>query len=984
MEFWKNIEEYNNQQKKPGLDNEQDRFSWIDLLNKSTGKSNRRDFLKIFGFGVSTAVLLSACERPVKKAIPYLTRPEEIIPGKASYYASSFFDGSQYCSILFKVRDGRPIKIEGNKLSPITRGGTNAIVQASLLNLYDNTRYKEPSYKKGKTSWETVDRKIPAILNEATRAGKKKILLSPTIMSPSTKQLIRAFSQKFGVEHIMYDEVSYSGMREANRICFGKSLIPDYRFDKARVIISFGADFLGTWLSPVEFAKQYSSRRIPEKMGKNMSFHMQVESSLSVTGSNADKRTVIQPSEEKYVLSLIYRYLSQNTTGPDKFKGIRIKKLGDLLLKNKGQSLVISGSNDPEVQTLVNGINHELENYGSTIDLNNPVYLRQGDDKAIMELVKSMSEGQVDALILYDTNPVYSLPNAEAFKAGMAQVNNKIALATELNETAELCDYILPDNHFAESWNDYQPKENHYSLAQPAINNIFNTRQAQSSLLKWTGNNPDYRAYIQSFWRENVFKKDDEYFDFRYFWNKRLQDGVFHVPNTASKPPLSIRNGLIQKILSNTRKPEGDQIELHAYENVAVGSGKYANNPWLQELPDPISHVCWDNYAAISPLLSKEQQIETGDVIRINGEVEIPVLVQPGQSKHTISVAIGYGRQKAGKVGKNLGVNIYPVLPFSENHRLYYRSGIALVKTGKKYGLANTQLHNSMEERDIVRSMKLEEFLHHPADKKTHKEEHTAKHVSLYDKPKFKSHHWGMVVDLNACIGCNACNVACSVENNIPVVGREEVKQAHEMHWIRIDRYYAGDPENPEVLRQPLMCGHCDNTPCENVCPVQATTHSSEGINQMAYNRCIGTRYCNNNCPYKVRRFNWHDYNKADAMPDNLKDPAGMTLDLPRMILNPDVTVRAKGVIEKCNFCIQRIQAGKLKAKSEGRKLQDDDIQTACQQACPADAIIFGDMNDPDSKISQVLKSNRKYHLQEHLHTLPSVTYMNQVKNELI
>ena len=984
MKYWKNIEEYNSQQtNKSNLEKEGENLSWIDLLNESTGKSNRRDFLKIFGFGVSSALLLSACERPVKKAIPYLTRPEEVIPGKANYYASSFFDGSHYCSILFKVRDGRPIKIEGNKLSPITRGGTNPIVQASLLSLYDNTRYKEPTYNKKKTTWDSVDREIPAILNKATEAGKKKVLLSSTLISPSTKQVIQEFSEKFGVEHIVYDEVSYSGMREANQMCFGKSVIPDYKFDRARIILSFGADFLGTWLSPVEFASQYSSGRVPEKAGRDMSFHMQIESSLSLTGSNADKRAVIQPSEGKYVLSLLYRYLTQDAASPDKFKEIDVQKVGDLLLKNKGKSLIISGSNDPEVQSLVNGINHELENYGSTIDLNNPVYLRQGDDKAIVELVKSMNNGEVDTIFFYDTNPVYSLPNAEAFKAAMDQVNHKTALATELNETAELCDYILPDNHFAESWNDYQPKENHYSLAQPAISNIFNTRQAQSSLLKWTGKDPDYRVYIQSFWSTHVFKKDKTFFDFRHFWNRRLQDGIFQVSGSGSKQSPSIRSGVIRKISDNTRKPEADALELHAYENVAMASGKYANNPWLQELPDPISHVCWDNYAAISPLLAKEQQIKTGDVIKIDGGAEIPVVVQPGQSKHTISVAIGYGRKKSGKVGKDLGVDIYPLLPFSESHRLYYRSGIQFEKTGKTYVLANTQLHNSMENRDIVRSMKLEEFLHHPADK-PHTEGHGSKHVSLYDKPKFKSHHWGMVVDLNACIGCNACNIACSVENNIPVVGREEVKQAHEMHWIRIDRYYAGDPENPEVLRQPLMCQHCDNAPCENVCPVQATTHSSEGINQMAYNRCIGTRYCNNNCPYKVRRFNWHDYNKADAMPKNLKDPAGMTLDLPRMILNPDVVVRAKGVIEKCNFCIQRIQAGKLKAKSEGRKLKDDDIQTACQQACPADAITFGDMKDPDSTISKVLKSNRKYHLQEHLHTLPSVTYMNQVKNELI
>jgi molybdopterin-containing oxidoreductase family iron-sulfur binding subunit len=566
----------------------------------------------------------------------------------------------------------------------------------------------------------------------------------------------------------------------------------------------------------------------------------------------------------------------------------------------------------------------------------------------------------------------------------MEKVGTTIALSTEVNETADLCDYICPDNHFAESWNDFQPKENQYSLAQPGIRNIFNTRQAQVSLLKWTGKNPDYLEYIKSYWKENLFKKDNKYLDFRQFWNRSLQDGIFSLKGKSASQP-SIDNSFINKIVRKANRPEDNGLELHTFENVAVSSGRYANNPWLQELPDPISQVCWDNYAAISPSLAKKYGIKTNDVIKINDKVEIPALVQPGQSKQTISIALGYGRSKSGKVGQNLGVNVYPMLAFEGGHRTYTRNGLKIEKMGKMRQLANTQMHSSMEERDIVRSMTLEEFLHHPDGKHNgHEEGHHPKNVSLYKKHEYNGHHWGMLVDLSLCIGCNTCTIACNIENNIPVVGREEVKQAHEMHWIRIDRYYSGDEDNPEVLRQPLMCQQCDNAPCENVCPVEATTHSSEGINQMAYNRCIGTRYCNNNCPYKVRRFNWHDYNKADAMSGNTIDPANLTLDLPRMILNPDVTVRAKGVIEKCNFCIQRIQAGKLRAKSEGRKLRDDDIQTACQQACPSDAILFGDMNDPESKISKKLKNSRSYHLLEHLHTLPSVTYLNKVNNELV
>ncbi len=987
MEYWKNIEELNKQQitqKDPASD--QHSLSLIDMLDNSAGKSSRRNFLKLFGFGVSSALLLSACERPIKKAIPYLVKPEEITPGKANYYASSFFDGNQYCSILLKVRDGRPIKVEGNKLSPITKGGTNSIVQASVTGLYDNARYKYPMYNKKQVSWEQIDRDIMNILKEPSDTKKRKVILSSTIISPSTKKLLSEFSERYPeIEHIMYDDISYSGMREANRISFGKPVIPDYRFDRAKIIVSFGADFLGTWLSPVEFTKQYSTTREPESAGKNMSYHLQIESTLSLTGSNADKRIVIKPSEEKYILAQFYKYIRNEKIDTEEFTGLNFKKIGDLLLKNKGKSLIVSGSNDPEIQILVNGINYVLENYETTINLNQPLYLKRGDDKAIEKLIRNMNNEEVEALIFYDTNPVYSLPNSNEFKDGMKKVKHTIALATEVNETADLCDYICPDHHFAESWNDYLPKENHYSLAQPGINHIFDTRQAQESLLKWAGRKPDYLEYIRTHWKENLFKKDSRFIDFRHFWNKSLRDGVYNLPSKAAVNP-SMNYSTLKQIVEKTSGNKDEGIELHTFENVAVSSGRYANNPWLQELPDPISQICWDNYAAISPSLANEYGIKTNDIIKLNGKLEIPALVQPGQSKKTISVALGYGRKKSGKVGEGLGVNIYSMLNFSEGHRMYSRNGIKIENTGRKYKLANTQMHSSMEERDIVRSMTLEAFLHHPDGGKGshHGDKHHSEDVSLYKKHEYKGHHWGMLVDLSLCVGCNTCTIACNIENNIPVVGREEVRQAHEMHWIRIDRYYSGDEDNPEVLRQPLMCQHCDNAPCENVCPVQATTHSSEGVNQMAYNRCIGTRYCNNNCPYKVRRFNWHDYNKADAMAGNTVDPADLTLDLPRMILNPDVTVRAKGVIEKCNFCIQRIQAGKLAAKSEGRKLKDKDIKTACQQACPAEAIIFGDMNDPDSKISKKLKNSRNYRLLEHLHTLPSVTYMNKVNNELV
>lgn len=955
---------------------------------KNLTTASRRDFLKAFGFTIASAAIVSSCEQPVRKAIPFLIQPEGIIPGKASYYASTYFDGIDYCSILVKVRDGRPIKIEGNKLSSVTKGGTSARVQASVLSLYDNERHKNPKFKGEETTWDQADEKILAQLAQIKSVSGKIVLLSSTIISPSTQAAINEFLAAYpGAEHIQYDVSSSSGMLQANEINFGKAFIPSYRFDNAALIVSFDADFLGSWLSPVEYTKQYVKNRKLTENQRKMSRHIHLEGGMSLTGSNADQRFQIRPSQQKLVLAHLLNELNRlsgNSTVLLPESPIDATTLASELFRNFGKSLVVSGSNDLEEQLLVNAINNVLGNYGTTVETDVHLKTRQANDTKLNALVNEMNEGKVAGVILYDVNPAYDFPAKDAFISGLQKVGLTISMPVLNDETSAYTQFVCPDHHYLESWNDAEVKTGFYSLMQPCIRPIFKTRAAQESLLKWAGNLTDFRSYIQQVWKNQLFEKASNEISFTTFWNSKLHDGIFEVSTKESG--LQAFNGAASAAVLNQVKniTNASAIELELYCNVSVGTGKHANNPWLQELPDPVSKACWDNYLAVSPRLAGEMNWEDGQLITVNGMASLPVLIQPGQEYKTVSVALGYGRENAGVPANGVGKNVFPLIPTINGNKMYWINDVKLDATSTHSPVARTQSHHSMEGRSLIREASLEQYLENPQSGNEARLE-IQKHLkSLYPKPEFDGFHWGMAIDLNACTGCNACVVACSSENNIPVVGKEQVIHAREMHWIRIDRYFKGDPDNAELIRQPVMCQHCDNAPCENVCPVAATTHSNEGLNQMAYNRCIGTRYCNNNCPYKVRRFNFFDYTGADALVGNTLDPAEMTTDLRRLVLNPDVTVRAKGVIEKCSFCVQRIQEVKLTAKSENRELLDGEMMPACAQACPAEAIIFGNLNDKNSKVSKYYADQRNYHLLEELHTLPSVGYLTKIKNTTV
>ncbi len=947
----------------------------------TTSPSTRRDFLKLFGFAIASAAVVSSCEQPVQKAIPFLIKPDSITPGKANYYASTFYDGNDYGSILVKVRDGRPIKIEGNELSSISKGGTSARIQASVLSLYDTGRHRNPIRYGEKSSWDEADKEIIEKLNSIKENNGAVALVSQTIISPSTLAVIEEFKKAYpNTKHIQYDAISANGITAANQKVFGKDAIPSYHFDKAKVIVGFGADFLGTWLMPVEFTKQYSKGRKLENGIKDMSYHVHFEAGMSLTGSNADKRVVIKNSQQKLVLANLYNEIAKES-GADVINvgqsPVDVSSLAKRLLLSKGNSLLVCGSNDVETQVIVNGINYLLENYGSTIDINSPLQIKKGNDSEIAELTEQLNNGEVSGIILYGVNPLYDYQDKEKFQAGIKKTELSISIPNLKDETAEECSYLCPDHYILESWNDNEIKKGFYSLAQPSISPIFDTRAAQESLLKWAGLETEYVEFIKKQWETNIYPNAGFSGSFYDFWNKCVHDGVYEKPLT-NETQLNYNANVLA---AGVKGVKSEEYELELYESVAIGDGKQANNPWLQELPDPVSKVTWDNYANISLQLAEELELEEGDIIKIEDKLTLPVLIQPGQEYKTISVALGYGRENAGTVANGVGGNAYPLVSYSNETRQYSKAGVKFEKLEGEHEFAKTQSHHSMEGRPIIRETSLAKYLEDPASGNELHEKIEHHKTTLYKEREFKGHHWGMAVDLNSCTGCNACVVACNAENNIPIVGKEQVKLAREMHWIRIDRYYSGDAKNPEVVRQPVMCQHCDNAPCENVCPVGATTNSTEGINQMAYNRCIGTRYCNNNCPYKVRRFNFLDYNNADAISNNEYDPAGMTVDLKRMVLNPDVVVRAKGVIEKCSLCIQRIQEKKLDAKLENRPLADGEIKPACVQGCPADAIVFGDLNDENSKISKFFKDERNYHLLEELHTLPSVGYLTKVRN---
>lgn len=979
--YWKSIEEFKGIAPDDDAKIEADHKNGVlELLENDFLKkhSSRRDFLKVFGFSFSSAVILASCRRPVINAIPYVIQPPEITPGKSLYYASSFFDGHEYSGIIVKTRDGRPIKIEGNQQSLFNNEGTSARVQASVLSLYDDARLKNPMAGGTLLTWDAIDQKIISDLTNINSKEGEIALFTSTIISPTTKKAINEFGSKFRkFRWVQYDPVSYSAILEANQKSFGKAVIPDYHFQKAGLVVSLNADFLGSWLSPVHFIPKYVSGRKLDQGEKDMLRHVHFESGMSLTGSNADKRIKIKPSEEKRILTDIYNRIASKTGGeilPAPDGKPDLAGIADSLLAKRGRSIVVSGTNDVNIQLIVNGINTLLGNYSECIDLKNNLNIAAGIDSTVEELVNDMNSGRVKALLMYNVNPLYDYHDPARFLSGLKNTELSVNMSGSLNETTGKAKYDCPVHHYLESWDDAEIVPGQLSLAQPCINPLFNTRSFQDSLLKWSGNTVSWHDYMMSNWEKEYFPKSGKS-GFMDFWDDCLGNGVFKYSFSDNKPVKYSPEGLSVAVKADENS-DIKGFEIILFESVALGTGMYSNNPWLMELPDPVSKHCWDNVASISPADAEKLGILTGHLLNLGKGITLPAFVQPGQAEGTVSVALGYGHSNSGPVADKVGVNLYPFAGIKGTNRVYGFTTDRIENTLKINELALTQVHYSMEGRPIVRETVLSKYKEDPASGNELHAEFEAKHKTLYPERKYDGFHWGMAIDLNACVGCNSCVIACQAENNIPVVGKAEVRKRRIMHWIKIDRYYSDSPDDPKVYFQPLTCQHCDNAPCENVCPVSATNHSSEGLNQVTYNRCVGTKYCINNCPYRVRRFNWFRYTNNKEFDFNTAS------DLGKMVLNPDVTVRERGVVEKCSFCVQRIQEKKLQAKLENRILADNEIKTACMQACPSGAIIFGNLNDKDSKLSGLIRNPRRYNLLEELHTLPSVSYLTKVWND--
>lgn len=943
-----------------------------------TVEKSRRSFLKIMGFSVSALPLASCNFRvPVKKALPYIYKNDTIIPGVPNWFASTF-KGEP---ILVKTREGRPIKIEGNDKSSWTKGGTGTVQQGSVVELYDSNRLRKPMIAGKDSDWNTFDVDLKMKLEAIKAEGKEIVLVTPSMHSPSTSSLIADFKKHFGkVSHVGFDAISTSAISKANKITFGTEASNEYRLDKSDIVISFEGDFLGTMANSTAYSKQWSTKRNPEE--GTMLRHVQIEARLTLTGSNADSRFTKSYADQKNILIGVLAGLggAPGVAILSENKDL-VNTMVAELSKSKGKSLVMSGLNDVDVQVVVNKINDILGNYGNTINAVSSKYDFHADDAAFESFVTETASGKRDvgAVLLWDVNPAYSYYNTAVFKKALEKVSVRVSFASSADETSTLCTHVAPNNHALESWQDTIVSSSELSVTQPVVQALYGSRQATETLIATMGQSVTFYDYMKKFWSKNLMSKQSKFATTDGFWNNTLHDGVVTLKGLTSSSVRGI-SSVASSVKSLAATEKSSTLTISCYEKGAIGNGEHANNPWLQECPDAITKATWGNYAMLSPSYAKAHGIKLGDVVKVksnNYSVELPVLVQAGLEKNTVAIAMGYGRTVGGKValgtgtglgsagGKGLGSNSYGFITFSNGTFQYTAEDLNVNKTGKFEAVATTQTHHSMEGRDIVRESTLKDFKTNP----NAGNEKKVKIISMWKGHKSKGHKWGMVIDMNKCTGCSSCIVSCNVENNVPVVGKEEVVNRREMHWLRLDRYYKDLPSGEvETVHQPMLCQHCDNAPCETVCPVIATSQSSDGLNQQTYNRCIGTRYCANNCPYKVRRFNWFDYPHNDLSEN--------------MVLNPDVAVRTRGIMEKCSMCVQRIQAGKLVAKKEGRKLGDDDIKLACQQSCSTDAVVFGDTNNPASRISKLLENSRRYKVLEEINVQPVVNYLTKIRNK--
>jgi len=972
--------------------------------------TSRRDFLKYVGFSTAAATL-AACEGPVIKSVPYVVQPEQIRPGIANYYATTIADGFDFGSILIKTREGRPIKVESNSEAP-TLGIANARIHASVLSLYDTMRLQGPEANGDEVSWDNFYLQTGAMLKALAATNKEVVLITPTLASPTSHKIIGDFVTAFpNVKHVIYDAISSDDALNAYEKHYGIRGLADYDFSKAKTLIAIDADFLGDWQGG-GYAKGYAASKVPHKHhGKaEMLWHAQFESNMSLSGANADHRVPCSPGEQKNILAYIYDSLigsSSSGTLSATLKEAADKAVSELKAAGP-DGVIITGIEDETAQSIVLAINTLLKS--NAFQPESPKLIRQGNTVAAHKAFADIQSGAVKGLITIGVNPIFTTANGEALAEGIKKLEFSLAFASKKDETAAASQFVAATPHYLESWGDYEMKAGHFALAQPTIRPLFDTQQFQDVLLKLSGQNTKYYDVIKVHWNESILGSSS--------WSKALHDGYFSTDSSIENITADF-SGLNTASLRSATSPE---MSLVLYTKTGMGDGQQANNPWLQEFPDPITRVSWDNYLTISMADANRLGLVNTNTANgaLNGSyanvtvgsktIKVPVIVQPGQAKGTVGLSFGYGERMGLKPEMQTGVNAFGLYEGSQKTQ-----AVQIQVASGEHEFACVQLHNTLMGRgDIVKETTLEVFNTKdkkywnatPQVSKNHIEfDVTSPEVDMWQEfDRSIGHHFNLSIDLNSCTGCGACVVACHAENNVPVVGKAEVRKSRDMHWLRIDRYYSsatsfeGDNQtkdaisgigdslstfgemeqasaNPQIAFQPVMCQHCNHAPCETVCPVAASSHGRQGQNHMAYNRCVGTRYCANNCPYKVRRFNWFLYNKNDEFDYHMNN------DLGRMVLNPDVVVRSRGVMEKCSMCIQMTQKTILDAKLKGEEIKDGTFQTACSNACTTGAMVFGDINDKESKVAALHEDDRMYHLLESVGTKPNVMYHVKVRN---
>jgi len=971
---------------------------------------SRRGFLQLMGASVALAGA-QACRRPVEKILPYPKAKEALIPGEAQFYASTFTLGTHATGMLVESHEGRPTKIEGNPNHPWSAGAADAWMQASVLGLYDQDRSKSVLFQ-GKPSTYTDFKQFLAGHLQALKSqnGQGFVVLSETIASPTLAALRTEFLKTYPqAQWLSYDPVNQDQSLLASWSLFGRALRPVYQLDHADVVLSIGHDFLQTSGGHVRYSRDFMAKRKVDAVSTQMARLYVVESAYSATGAMADHRYKTQYSKMGAVLAQIAHelFLVQGLAlasgiDADLFKKSLlpfahaedaqwVSSVSRDLLSHRGQSLVMVGDELPaDVHALAMIINFALTNQNATFVLHAvPEYQSQPQFKQMLDLVSLMGKNQVNTLVMLGGNPVFTCPVDLGFEKLLKNVKHTIHLADRVDETSLLVNWHVPRAHVLESWSDAVAFDGLYSLVQPLIQPLYQAKTDIElvALLLGSGIEQGYeflKANFVSFLQHGTSMSDLSHSIPATFssqldmqWNKSLHDGLVDDVRLAPLVPQAsfVSGAGAIHILSEF----GSGFELVYLLSAQIFDGRFSNNPWLQELPDAMTKLTWDNALLISPKTAQKLGVKTEDMLLVQteqGKMELPVWVQPGQADDSLAIALGFGSKKQGLVAAQFGFDVYK-LRSSKN--LWCEPSVKVSKSSKTYVLASTQDHHYTEDRPMVIEgdfKKGEHKIDLPKAKKLRP------HLfSLFQGHEKKGHQWGLVIDLNQCVGCNACTTACQAENNIPVVGKEQVKRGREMHWMRLDRYFVGKEssthqlDNPHMVHQPVMCMHCEDAPCEQVCPVAATTHSPEGLNDIAYNRCIGTRYCANNCPYKVRRFNFLDWHQ-NFIGTHANEPGPFDLQH-----NPNVTVRMRGVMEKCNYCVQRINSGKIKAKVAGKPLQDGDITTACAQTCPTQAIVFGDIQDPKSRIAQLKASQRNYEMLADLNVKPRTSYLVKLRN---